>query len=405
MRIVCISASKIPSSTANSIQVMKACQALQQLGHEVKLWVPALVTSSSPSPNSGLGNMDQSPETAVGDKDASLDWDRLSAFYGLQTRFEVGSIPAYPLLRRYDFSLKAALKAKAAKADLLYIWPLQAAVLGLIFKMPVVVELHGPPEGKLGVRLFWLLRRIPGKKRLLPITQALANLLLRLDTRPFEAGEVVVTPNGVDLERYQALPGPTQARLSLQIPEGLSVGYTGHFYAGRGMGLLLELARRFPKVQFLWVGGQPADVQTWKQRLAQESLTNVRLTGFVDNQSLPMYQAAADILLMPYEQVVTGSSGGNSAEYCSPMKMFEYMACGRAIITSNLPVIREVLSEANCVFCPPDDVDHWSTALESLIENAELRNMLGAQCKQDVSAYTWVKRAEKALAGFSTVNW
>jgi glycosyltransferase involved in cell wall biosynthesis len=401
MRIVCISASKVPSSTANSIQVMKACQALRQLGHEVKLWVPAFETRPIPSPDSGLENINQPLEPTAGEKNAGLGWDRLAAFYGLQTRFEVGSIPAHPQLRRYDFSLKAVLRAKTAKADLLYVWPLQAAVLGLMLKIPVAVELHGPPEGKLGFRLFWLLRRIPGKKRLLPITQALANLLLHVDARPFGAGEVVVTPNGVDLERYQALPGPTQARLSLQIPEMLTVGYTGHFYAGRGMGLLLELARRFPKVQFLWVGGQPSDVQTWKQRLAQEALTNVRLTGFVENQSLPVYQAAADILLMPYEEVIAGSSGGNSAEYCSPMKMFEYMACGRAIITSDLPVIREVLSEASCVFCPPDDVDHWSRALESLIENSELRNKLGAQCKQDALEYTWVKRAEKALAGFS----
>ncbi len=374
MLIVCISASRIPSTTANSIQMMKACQALRQLGHEVKLWVPAFETS--------------------------LDWDRLAAFYGLQTRFEVGSIPAYSQFHRYDFSLNAVLKAKVAKADLLYVWPPQAAVFGLALNIPVALELHGPPEGKFGVRLFWLLRRIPGKKRLLSITSALVNLLLRLDQKPFRDREVVITPNGVDLERYQSLPEPSTARHHLQIPQIPTVGYTGHFYSGRGMGLLLELARRFPQVQFLWVGGQEPDVHLWKQRLEQEYITNVRLPGFIENKSLPLYQAAADILLMPYEQVITGSSGGNSAEYCSPMKMFEYMACGRAIISSDLPVIHEVMNDSNCVFCPPADVESWSNALQMLLENSDTRNRLGFQCKQDVQGYTWLKRAERALAGF-----
>jgi glycosyltransferase involved in cell wall biosynthesis len=374
MHIICISASRIPAATANSIQVMKACQALRQLGHQVKLWVPAFETS--------------------------LDWDRLAAFYGLQTRFEVGSIPSYSQFHRYDFSIKAVLKAKAAQADLLYVWPPQAAVFGLVLNMPVALELHGPPEGKFGARLFWLLRRIPGEKRFLSITHALVNLLLRLDQKSFRDNEVVITPNGVDLERYQSLPEPSLAREDLQIPQILTVGYTGHFYSGRGMGLLLELARRFPQVQFLWVGGQEPDVHLWKQQLDRENITNVRLTGFIENKSLPLYQAAADILLMPYEQVITGSSGGNSAEYCSPMKMFEYMACGRAIISSDLPVIHEVMNDSNCVFCPPSNVESWANALQMLLENLDTRNRLGAQCKQDVQGYTWLKRAEKALAGF-----
>jgi glycosyltransferase involved in cell wall biosynthesis len=82
------------------------------------------------------------------------------------------------------------------------------------------------------------------------------------------------------------------------------------------------------------------------------------------------------------------------------MKMFEYMACGRAIISSDLPVIHEVMNDSNCVFCPPADVESWANALQVLLENADTRNRLGAQCKQDVQGYTWLKRAEKALAGF-----
>jgi glycosyltransferase involved in cell wall biosynthesis len=126
----------------------------------------------------------------------------------------------------------------------------------------------------------------------------------------------------------------------------------------------------------------------------------VTLTGFVENRSLPLYQAAAEVLLMPYERRITGSSGGNSVDYCSPMKMFEYMACGRAIVSSDLPVIREVLNEGNAVLCAPEEVDAWAQALRALIADPVRRIALGEAAKRDVQSYTWIGRARRALEGF-----
>ena len=383
MRIFCISASKVPSTTANSIQVMKACQALAQLGHEVRLSVPFL------DQDGGGGKGRKAP-----------GWEQIASFYGLQTPFEVAWIPAKRHWRRYDFALKAVFRCLRWKADLLYVWPLQAALLGLGLGMPVALELHGPPEGKIGPALFWLMRRLPGRKRWLPISQGLVDMLERADHLPFREGEVVIAPNGVDLERYQDLPEPGVARSRLGLPECFTAGYTGHLYSGRGMGVLEELAREFHKVQFLWVGGREADVQAWKERFEKEQIRNVILAGFIENQRLPLYQAAAEVLLMPYERVITGSSGGNSAEYASPMKMFEYMACERAIISSDLPVIREVMNDKNCLLCPQEDVESWIKALEELIQKPELRVTLGKQARKDVLAYSWRERAQKALKGF-----
>jgi glycosyltransferase involved in cell wall biosynthesis len=208
-----------------------------------------------------------------------------------------------------------------------------------------------------------------------------------------------VSPNGVDLERFGSLPEPSAARQTLGLPEQLTAGYTGHLYAGRGITLLVELARRFPQVHFLWVGGHPKDVQHWCGRLASANITNVTLTGFIENSRLPLYQAAADVLLMPYERVITGSSGGNSAAYCSPMKMFEYMASGRAIISSNLPVIGEVLNASNAVLCPPEEAEAWVSALAGLLADANRREALARCARQDAQAYTWLERERKAMEG------
>jgi glycosyltransferase involved in cell wall biosynthesis len=273
-------------------------------------------------------------------------------------------------------------------------------VVALLRGLPVLLEIHGEPEGRFGPTLFRFFLRLRGKKRLLPITHALGAHLEKVYRVVFTPGEVVIGPNGVDLERYAGLPNPAEARRMLGLRETTTAGYTGHLYPGRGIGLLVELARRYPHVHFLWVGGRPEDVENWRRELASQSLANVSLTGFVPNSRLPLYQAAADILLMPYERAIAGSSGGNSADYCSPMKMFEYMACGRAILSSDLPVLREVLNESNAVLCPPEDTEAWDVAFGALLDNSVQRQALGCHARQDVTAYTWQARAGKALEGF-----
>jgi glycosyltransferase involved in cell wall biosynthesis len=209
-----------------------------------------------------------------------------------------------------------------------------------------------------------------------------------------------VSPNGVELARFANLPAAVAARQQLGLPEKPTVGYTGHFYAGRGMELMAELARRLPGVQFLWVGGNPQDVTAWRERLAGQSIANVVLTGFIENARLPLYQAAADILLMPYERVISGSGGGNSAAYCSPMKMFEYMACGRVIVASDLPVIGEVLTDDNAVRCPAEDTAAWVRAITDLFNAPTRRTALAQQALADVQRYTWQARAQRAMEGF-----
>jgi glycosyltransferase involved in cell wall biosynthesis len=380
MKITCISASEVPSSKANSIQAMKACQALAQLGHTVQLLVPA---AGRLSPSGGGPTQDE-----------------LASFYGLADSFPVEWLPANPHLRRYDFSWRAVQRARAQGAQAVYTWAPQAAVLALLARLPVLLEMHGEPEGSFGPLLFQLFLRLPGNKRWLPITQALVDILA--SRYPVTLTPYKVSPNGVDLERYASLPGASEARQSLGLPEQPTAGYTGHLYAGRGMTLLVELARRFPQVHFLWVGGHPQDVEGWRGKLEAGNISNVTLTGFVENSRLPLYQAAAEVLLMPYERVIAGSGGGNSAAYCSPMKMFEYMACGRAIISSDLPVIGEVLSERNAVLCPPEDANAWVSALDGLLADASKRDMLAQAARQDARAYTWLERERKALEGFES---
>ncbi len=367
MKIVAIAGSTIPSDTANSLQVMKACQALAQIGHDVTLLVPGSKTSS----------------------------ENLKHHYGLQKEFPMEWLASSS---RRRFTWDSVRRARALKADLIYTWFPQSAVFSLISGLSVVFEIHIQPTGMFGPMWHRVFAGLRGRKRLVSITRALVNMLERDFHMHLSNDETVIAPNGVDLERFASLPDPVVARRQIGLREAPTVMCTGHLYAGRGAELFLKLAKSLPQAQFVWVGGRPDDIASWKQRVES---ANVLFTGFVPNQNLPLYQAAADVLLMPYSRSIMGSSGSaDSAAVASPMKMFEYMAAGRAIVTADLPVIREVLNEKNAVFCKPDEAGDWKLALRSLLEEQDRRTRLGSQAQRDVQGYTWVARARRIMNGF-----
>ena len=357
----------LPARRANTIQVMKMAQALAETGARVQVLVPDPYRRPPP------------------------DWETLARHYGLRLRFPVEWLPVRPRWRSYDYAWQVLRRARRRPPDLLYTRHPQVAAWGSLLEIPTLLEVHDLPQGRLGPLWFRAFLRGRGGRALVTITRALRDALpLSGWPRP-----VLLLPDGVDLERYAALPAPPQARAALGLPERFTAGYTGHLYAGRGTAMLLDLAARLPRVTFLLAGGNPEDVARLKARAA--GLPNLVFTGFVPNADLPRYQAACDLLLMPYQPQVAASSGGDIAPFLSPMKVFEYLASGRAILSSDLPVLREVLHPDNAVLLPPADPAAWEAAIRSLLENPARRAALGAQARRDAVQYDWRARARRIV--------
>jgi len=378
MKIALITNSRIPSLTANSIQAMKVTQALMQLGHEIRMFAPAETELAAP--------------------------ESLLTHYGLRIAPPLELLPSIRLFKRFDFIVHAQRAAKRFNADLIYTWLPQSAVLGLWSGYPVVLEMHADVAGRMGawwLRQFWKTR---GRKVMTVTVSALRNALERSINLQFEDDALLVAPNGVELEKYDGLPNPDEARHQLNLPEGLTVGFTGHIYPGRGADLLFELAKQMPQVNFLWVGGTPELVGFWRGKLTDAQMTNVTMTGFVKHEVIPLYQAASDVLLMPYSRSISASSGQDIAEVINPMKMFEYMASGRVIVSADLTSIREVLNEGNAVLCSAGELGNWESvirewksAIEALLADEPRKLALSAQARKDVTQLTWVKREERVM--------
>ncbi len=370
MKIACITTSVIPSKSANSIQAMKVVQALKQSGQDVRLWVPDF---------------------------SSSDWGTLADIYGLTTEFDVIWLPFSPMAKQYDFALKAVNAAVRWGADVVYTWALQAAVISRLMGKATIMEFHDFPMGRNGPLLFKLFSRFKNGKLTLCTTQALADGLQERFKVHFPENELQIAPNGTETERYVALPAPEKARKELSLKDGFTVGYSGHFYAGRGMALLSEIAQLLPDVSFLWMGGKAEDILPWKQKLTEQGIHNVTITGFISNSQLPLYQAAADVLVMPYGRHISGSSGGDISRVINPMKMFDYLAAGRPIIASEVPVFHEILTSETAKFCEPDNAQDWVKAIKDLRDHPEKRAQMSASAKISAETYTWKNRARITL--------
>ena len=395
MKIAVIAPTHLPAQRANTIQVMKMTQALAETGQQVRLAVPGLPPNKRPVP-----------------------WGELARQYGLRLAFPVEWLPAKPAWRSYDFGYRSIAWARRWQADLVYTRLPQAAALSSWLGMSAIYEIHDFPQGRLGPWALRLFLKGRGARRLVVITQALLKDLQQTFALPASPAFTRVAPDGVDLERFSDLPAPEQARqeiaqtplnemATILKPADLQTlksarfvaGYTGHLYPGRGASLLLELAEKLPEMIFMLVGGEAQDVQRFGAKIRQRRLDNVILTGFVPNSQLPRYQAACDVLLMPYQHRVAASSGGDIARYLSPMKAFEYMAAGRPILSSDLPVLREILSPQNALLLPPQDKEAWAAALQTLQTHPERGRRLAKRARQDVRHYSWKRRAEKILEG------
>jgi glycosyltransferase involved in cell wall biosynthesis len=77
--------------------------------------------------------------------------------------------------------------------------------------------------------------------------------------------------------------------------------------------------------------------------------------------------------------------------------LFEYLAAGRAIISSDLPVLQEILDPDNSIILPAKDTDAWVMAIRDLQNDPKRRETLAVRAVQLAKNFSWEARAEQIL--------
>ena len=351
------------------------CQALAQLGHELHL---------------------------VASQFAPVSLDSIFDYYGVSRRFKVTLLKGRTdkvhglflyLLRFYLFLKK---RKKAGLPELIFSRDLFTLTVASFFcNVPYYFEAHKPPTSFIHFLLTWRLMRKRNLKKLIVISNALQEEYHRLFPE-LPADKILVAPDGADIPE-EVPEGGEDFSLPGRRP---TIGYVGSLYPGRGLEVILGLAKRLPQYEFLIVGGSAKDVERWRNSCISQE--NICFTGHVPPGELTRYYRKIDIVLAPYQEKVAISGGGDTARWMSPLKIFEYMAYGKAIIASDLPALKEVLTHGyNALLCPPGRLEEWARAVQLLAEDQNLRHRLAANafsCLQE--KYTWGKRAAAIINSF-----
>lgn len=182
------------------------------------------------------------------------------------------------------------------------------------------------------------------------------------------------------------------------VPNGnFRVGYFGHLYAGRRIEIIEGLARQFSDIDFYVVGGDDENIAKLRQN---SNLKNLNIVGYLRNNEARSLMPLMDVLLMPYQNKVSiGLKNSDTSKWMSPLKMFEYLSSKKPIISSDLPVLKEVLKHNhNALLVKPDSIVQWEKALLRIIEDKLLNKKLSTNAyEQYIHNYTWSERARKLI--------
>lgn len=260
-----------------------------------------------------------------------------------------------------------------------------------LLRIPAVIEINGPDRDEESgtYRHLPILRDLFTNRHALELAQgafAVSELLAEPLRQSANGKPIATISNGVNIERFDPQLSGLEIRRKLGIDESATViGFVGSFAPWHGLDLLVDafsgLLAEFPQAHLLLVGQPNPKWRALLDRLNGPDLApHVSIAGFVAPADIPPYLSAMDITTLP-----------NTAYYCSPLKLFEYMAMARpSVCVTTLPVSDTIQDESEGLLFPQGDATALQNALRRLLNDPELRTRLGTASRQRVEReYTW----------------
>ncbi len=258
-----------------------------------------------------------------------------------------------------------------------------------------------PLKGLLRWRAKRLLRyNLRVARRIICVSEIAKDHLMKTWNAP--ADKLVVLPNAVDVERFK--PDPelgAQTRASLSLTTHPLLVFVGSFYQWHDVVALLKafalVSKTHSEARLLLVGDGAERERMMRISVDLGLEGAAQFTGFVTHAEVVRYVNAADIAVVPVPSM-------KQEMWLSPMKLFEYMASGKATVASAMGQIKDVIRDGeNGLLVPAGDEAALAGALERLIVDVALRVRLGRQAREDaVKDHSWegyLSRLEDVFMG------
>ncbi len=363
---------RIQSRDGQSVHLEDLIAAFRRAGHDVLVVGPgAYATSRFGDSGGAAGALRRLLPTAIGEL-AELAYN-LPAFWRLWRA--AGRFQPDVIYERYNlFYLAGAWVARLTRTRYL-----------VEVNSPLADEraLHGGLRlqalARAGERTVWR-----AADQVFAVTQVLADILI---AQGAPAARITITPNGVDISRF---PDPNRA--ARQSAGGAPVlGFIGFVRPWHGLDLIIaDMADDNDWPLNLVIAGDGPALPDLRALAAARGIDHrVRFAGLVDREQIPALLADIDIALQPA-----------SVAYASPLKLFEYMAAGCAIIAPDQPNIREVLTHnQSALLVDPADKQALWRAVRQLAADPALRDRLGRAARSAVLSrpYLWDHNAARII--------
>lgn len=374
---------RIASKDGQYVHIEELTNALKGLGHEIILVGPSTVEKESFGSEGGI--------------------------VPLLKRFVPGF--AYELME-LGYSLVAYLKLRRAvlkyKPDWFYerysLYLPAGAWIRKQFNLPMLLEINAPlfeERGKYdGLALPSLAKwseeyAWKSADIVLPVTKVLAS---RVREAGVPENRITVIPNGIDGKKFSKVPDSERAKESLGLAGRLVLGFTGFMRDWHGLEHVVDIVarNREKNCHLLLVGEGPARAGIEERARIMGVADHVTITGVVARDRIADYVSAFDVALQP-----------DVVDYASPLKLFEYLALGRAIVAPDRPNIREVLENGkNSLLFDPAVPGALTESVERLCVDTELRYSLGEAARSTIEekGFTWENNARRVETLFQKLT-
>lgn len=380
MKIIYITQTRFPTEKAHGHQIAMVCKAMAELGHGITLLQPV--------------NKNKISEDAFSYYSIPADFkiEKLP-IYDAVSKSLIPNILAFPLsMHSYRRQIKKYLHKN--RADLLYCR--SVLVLDPLIKsgIPVILELHSLPR-HLNLGLINKCRKI------VCLTSPMKNRLIGYGVRQ---DIIIVEGDAVDLSMFEKNHDKNMIKKNLKLPSDKPIiGYVGRLKTlnmEKGVKTLIEslfILKGKTSLFGLIVGGPESDRYFYENMARKVGLTenDLLFTGPVPFKEVPAVLAVSNILVMPFPDLP------HYRYNMSPLKMFEYLAAGKPVLTTDLPSVRDVLNESNALFCRPGDPEDLAEKILLLLKYPNMADKMSAQSLKTAQNHSWKKRMARIINSFS----
>jgi glycosyltransferase involved in cell wall biosynthesis len=368
---------RIASRDGQAVHLEEMIEALNDQGHETMLVGPASFANAS-----------------FGDSPSSIDFIKRMIPAALYELLEVG----YNLLAYRRLSKAVA----DFKPDFIYerfsLFLLAGVWLRRQRNIPVLLEVNGPLyEERLkhdGLSIKWLARTCQryiwnNVDYVLPVTEVLAG-----DVRAYgvPAERIAVIPNGINPKRFGNAPSSEEAKAAMGLDDRLVLGFTGFVRKWHAMDRVIDFLAdhgRALDLHLLIIGDGPVRAELEAKAAAMNLGYRLTITGVIGRDELVRKSAAFDIALLP---------GIN--DYASPLKLFEYLWLGQAVVAPDQQNIREILTDGkDALLVDPASPAAMTDAILRLCQDTALRIRIGTAARATLSekGLFWSTNAKRVV--------